>query len=247
MQREFSLIKTNSPQIEKRTFPRFPFSYLTFKNTESTEKLSKTFEVSNISKAGMQLCLKNGGHHYSRGQTIKGTVQWRRDSVCIEGEVKWVEADRLGVVFSKDNTQLVSHIERFLSIENIISGMRALHQSDLAIQIPTNLKCWLKSDGPVEIFIWGHNDGELSRCQMILLDCFIEWEDGKGLKTGQVISCKDKDTPLNPEDEFSFQIDTEVDRDKLVYALSIMSNIPENFISGEIRDFLQVKLGKVLA
>ena len=117
----------------------------------------------------------------------------------------------------------------FLSIDNIVQGMRPLHKGEL-VDIPSNLQYWLRADGPVEFFIWQHNDHELSRFQIILFENFVEWEDGVGIKTGKLYTKKDVDTPLSSEDEFTFQIDEMVDSFKIDFALQVSSKIPESYI-----------------
>lgn len=115
--------------------------------------------------------------------------------------------------------------------------MRPIHNSGLEMEMPSNLKYWLRADGPAEIFVWHHNDGEVSRFQVILLDRFLEWEDGKGLKTGEVMGKKDLDTPLVQEDEFLFRFNDQIDEDILSFARALSVSYlwntclmrPENF------------------
>ena len=53
MEPQLNLIKNVSAKIEKRVFPRFPFSYLTFKGAHCAE--GKVFEVVDISLTGMTM------------------------------------------------------------------------------------------------------------------------------------------------------------------------------------------------
>ena len=77
MERHLNLIKTDFEQTEKRIFPRFPFSYLTFKSSNDGAN-KHVFEIKDISYTGMQLCLKDGGHDFTPGNTIGGTVHWQK-------------------------------------------------------------------------------------------------------------------------------------------------------------------------
>lgn len=100
MERHLNLIKTDYQEVEKRVFPRFPFSYLTFKAGDSE---SKVFEVKDISFLGMQLCLKDGGHDFIPGTEIDGTLHWKGATLKALGNVKWVRGQQLGVAFTLDN------------------------------------------------------------------------------------------------------------------------------------------------
>ena len=236
MERHLNLVASEFVEVEKRVLPRFPFSYLMFKS-EST-----TFEVNDISWTGMQLSLKNGEITYQQGDSVKGTLQWRGILLDISGIVKWVHNRRMGIEF-KQSAAFTKKINHFLSTENIISGMKSLHDRDLDMDLPTNLKYWLRADGPVEIFMWQHMDGELARFQIILMKNFIEWEDGKGIKTGSIINNRNIDTPLVNENEFVFQVDGKIDGDKIAFARNIVQSLSESHLPEEARNFLRRKLG----
>lgn len=236
MERRLNLIKTDYEELEKRIFPRFPYTYLTFKGDD------QVFEVKDITYTGMQLCRKDGGHSHIPGDIIGGTLHWRGQELDIKGKVMWAKGARLGVAFDKDGG-FPQSVEKFLCVENIIAGMRALHKIDLDLEIPANLKYWLRSDGPVELFVWCHNDGELSRFQVIVRENFLEWEDGKGVKTGRVLTQRDLDTPLSPEDEFVFTMDHSSCPYKVELASSVIEAIPEELLTSEAQHFLLRKLG----
>ncbi len=238
MERHLNLIKTDFKETEKRVFPRFPFSYLTFKINND----EKTFEVKDISYSGMQLSLKDGGHEYKVGEEVEGMVHWRSATLKTTGKVQWVSGQRLGIEFDSESS-FEEEMKKFLSIDNIVAGMRPVHQTGLDLEIPANLKYWLRADGPVEVFVWCHKDCEHSRFQILLLENFVEWEDGKGIKTGKVVTKRDLDTPLISEDEFIFQIDEGVDMEKIKFALSIIDALPDGYLPKETRDFLKVKMG----
>lgn len=238
MENHLNLIKSDVKELEKRIFPRFPFTYLTFKGQNGENKV---YEVKDISFTGMQLCLKNGGHSYSAGNDIEGTLHWKGASLDTVGIVQWVSGQRVGVSFKTENN-FNEEVKNFLSIDNIIAGMRPLHQSEMGVELPSKLKYWLQADGPVEVFVWRHNDGEVSGFHVILMDSFVEWEDGKGIKTGRVLTKRDLETPLVQEDEFVFQMDEQADSSKLDFAKSVVDNVPTGFLPSEAHDFLRMKL-----
>lgn len=240
MENHLSLIKTGYQDIEKRVLPRFPFSFLTFKAQNGVERV---FAVKDISFTGMQLSLMDGGHPYKIGQMVKGELHWKGSVLDLEAKVKWVHGQRLGLKFNDEMTDLDRQIKEFLSIENIIKGMRPLHQASMDLELPSDLKYWLQADGPVEVFVWRHNDGEVSRFQIIMMDSFVEYQDGKGLKSGRVLTKRDLDTPLVQEDEFVFEMDETIEMDRLDFAKKIVDKIPSEFLPENAFDFLRLKLG----
>ena len=238
MEGQLNLIKTGYQDVEKRIFPRFPFCFLTFKGEASS---AQAFEVVDISYTGMQLGLKDGGHAYVEGQDLNGEIHWKGSNLSISGKVKWVSGKRLGVKFAND-ANLISNIKSFLSVDNIVKSMRPVHGHDMDMDVPSNLKFWVRADGPFEIFVWRHNDGEISHFQIIMMENYVEWYDGKGLKTGRVISKRDLDTPLICEDEIMFQVDEGVDEHKIAMACDIVEALGDSHLPEGARSFLTLKL-----
>jgi len=239
MERQFNLIKTGTPDMEKRIFPRFPFSFLIFKGLG---KYSETvFEVRDISCTGMQIALKNGTHEFRKNEAIHGICHWRGLTLEAEGTVKWVKGSKLGVAFEQTE-KFVAEIKDFLSIDNIIGSMRPLHESYFSVELPPQLKYWLRADGPVEVFVWMHMCGNVSRFQILLMKDFVEWDDGKGIKTGRVVTDRDVDTPLMSEDEFIFEMDENPHDQKIESALNLIEHLPSSFLPIDVVEFLKIKM-----
>lgn len=230
-----NLVRNDIHRNEKRTFPRFPYCFLTFK----ANKESHVFEVKDISHSGMQLAFRDGEHHYQNDNQIKGKMHWQGREVELEGEIKWSTPERIGVKFSES---FLDDVKSFLSIDNIVKSLRPLHQSGLDLEVPRSLKYWLRGDGPNEIFVWCHPDGEFSRFHFIIMQNFIEWEDGKGVQTGKALTKRDLDTPLITEDEFVFEMDDYIDEEKTNLALKLLNTLPEQLLSSETIDFIRLKL-----
>lgn len=239
MERHLSLIKTEYKEMEKRVFPRFPFGMMMFRETSADKKV---FEVRDISLTGMQISIKDGILVHNIGDKISGNLQWRESAIEINGTVKWVRGQSVGVLF-ESGISFESKMSQFLSFDNIVSHIKPLHQSKLPIDLPNNLKYWLKSDGVLEIFVWEHSQSGISRFQIILMEHFIEWEEGTGIRTGRVMTQRDLDTPLSQEDEFTFQIDEGLMQDKVDLAIGIVRKISDDQIPESARDFLFYKLG----
>jgi hypothetical protein len=236
MARHLNLVENDFPNLEKRVFPRFPFGFVTFQ-----AKGHRTFEVVDISKSGMQLELKDGEHTYGVGQSIEGSVHWLKADLRISGQVQWASGRRIGVAF-KGSDKSFAEVINLLSIENLAAGLKPLHQTDLGLEVPTNLKFWLRNDGPVEVFVWQHSNREYSQFQVIIMEHFIEWMDGEGVKTGRVLTKRDLETPLFSEDEFVFQIDEKNSEERLNLALELIKKIPEGHLSSEVKEFMLFKL-----
>lgn len=239
MERHLSLIKTDFKELEKRVFPRFPFGLMMFKDAKTDQHV---YEVKDISLSGMQLSCRDGVINYAKGDKIKGHLQWRNAGIDVVGKVQWVNNLTLGLAFDS-SISFEESMRSFLSYDNIVSHIKPLHKTNLDIQIPNDLKYWLRSDGVLEIFVWELKTSGISRFQILVMEHFIEWTEGVGTKTGKVMTQRNLETPLALEDEFVFQIDDGVDQSKVEIALGIIRKISEEQLPKEAREFLIYKLG----
>ncbi len=236
MGRELSLIETNFQDVEKRILPRFPLTFLLFKIGTHDH----VNEVKDISHTGMQIDLKDKNHSYQKGDSISGVLNWRGPSLEIEGQVQWIKENCIGISFHRSD-KFNTSIKDFLSFDNIIAGMRKVHET--YIELPPQLKYWLRSEGPVELFIWQHPHGELAKIQFIIFDNFVEWIDGTGLHSGKLLTQRDSDLPLSLEGEFMFEIDRSLDAFKLQFCKELLSALPENYLPDAVISFVLLKIG----
>jgi hypothetical protein len=243
MERRLNLIKNQEGKSEKRVFPRYPLTYLIFKSMkEQANSEPKLFEVIDISETGMQLEIKAGKHDYHINSVVTGSVHWKGEELEVNGKVIWTTPRRVGVEFD-ETRNIKDNVSNFLNLKTIVEYLKPLHREEYGIELPGKLKYWLRADGPVELFVWQHSDGEISKFQVLIFDQFIEWEDAVGIKTGRLLSKRDADTPLISEDEFIFQIDTEVDPSRTERGSELISLISEDLLNKTLKEFLQVKLG----
>jgi hypothetical protein len=239
LERHLSLIKTGYQELEKRVFPRFPFGFMIFKESNGAKMV---FEVKDISLTGMQLSFKDGTHDHKNGSTISGDLHWRGMNLPIKAKVQWARESALGLAFDS-SISFEEKMRTFLSYENIVAHIKPLHATTLPIDLPNNLKYWLKSDGVLDLFVWEHASAGISRFQILLMENFIEWEEGVGIRTGKVMTQRDLDTPLSLEDEFVFQIDENVSEDKVEMALGVVKKLKAEQLPVEAIEFLIYKLG----
>lgn len=237
MERRFNLIKSDFEKHEKRVLPRFPFCYLTFKSDET----SRVFEVKDISLTGMQLSLKDDAHQFEADKNLKGSIHWMGKTLEVAGTIKWHTDSRVGVEFQKKR-DVLEKVQSFLSMQEIVKNLKPLHKVDAGLEIPNRLKYWLRSDGPVELFVWQHSDGEIARFQVMFFEVFVEWEDGAGLKTGRTLSKRNVDSPLVSEDEWFFHIDTDVEIEKLKKVQELLKAIPNDLLPTEVCNLLHRQL-----
>ncbi|GAB4015362.1 MAG: hypothetical protein Fur0010_14320 [Bdellovibrio sp.] len=236
---QLNLIKTGVQDVEKRVFPRFPFSSLIFRIEGG-----RSFEVIDISHSGMQLALRDGGHEFKGDEKIEGSIHWRSSVLDLNAVVKWTKGTRLGVEFVQDK-KFQSKLQDFLSVENMAKHLRPVHEANLDLELPAQLKYWLQADGPVEVFVWRHNDGEISRFQILLLQSFVEWEDGKGVRSGKILTKRNLETPLFSEDEFMFQIDEGLDEQKVLMARHLVESMSDELLPAEALQFVHRKLSTI--
>jgi len=143
----------------------------------------------------------------------------------------------LGVEFAK-RREILERVQDFLNIQEIVKKLKPLHKVEGGLEIPPRLKYWLRSDGPVEVFVWQHSDGEIAKLQVLFLEVFVEWEDGAGLKTGRILSKRNVDSPLLTEDEWVFKIDADQDADKLARVRELLGLITKDQLPYEVQTFL---------
>lgn len=238
MDRHLSLIKTDYQEVEKRIFPRFPFGFMIFKDNSENKKV---YEVKDISLTGMQISIKDGSHNQNKGSMLSGELHWRDQKVQINSEVMWVRGNSLGVSFER-GIAMESKMRDFLSFDNIVSHIKPLHVNNLGMELPNNLKYWLKADGVLDVFVWEHPTIGISRFQVLVMEHFIEWEETIGVKTGKALTQRNLESPLSLEDEFVFEIDESNSEDKIQMAIGVMSKITQDFMSKDAIDFILYKL-----
>lgn len=238
MQRHLKLVDSDFESLEKRVLPCFPFCYLIFKANQTEQH----FEIKDISKTGMQLVLRSGEVQYKPDEKLGGTIHWNGAELDVAGEVKWVAGRRLGVEFA-GGQNLRQEVDNFLSIDSLVEHLKPVHKLDnMGFEVPNLLRFWLRADGPVEVFVWEHKDGEVARFQIIIMENFVEWEDGKGLQSGRVISKRDIDTPLIHEDEFVFKLDHNIGDQRIATAHQLVQKISPDLMNEETKEFLCRKL-----
>lgn len=232
MERRFNLIKSDFEKHEKRKLPSFPFCYLTFKADDT----SRVSEIKDISYTGMQLSLK-AGEQYAADDLIKGRIHWLGSSLEVIGTVKWTTGNRLGLEFAKKR-DVQDGVAKFLDMDNLVQKIKPLHKVEDGLEIPANLKYWLRSDGPVELFIWQHNNGEVAKFQVLFMENFVEWEDGVGLVSGRVLSKRNADTPLIEEDEWVFSIDAYADAKRVDLVKKLVGHIGVDLLPKDTQGFM---------
>ena len=233
MEKRFNLIKSDFEKHETRILPRFPFCYLTFKPDNS----SRVYEIKDISLTGMQISLKDDETAPKEDTLLKGEIHWLGKILSVSGMIKWQTQNRLGIEFIKKKEHLQG-LENFLHIQEMVKRLKPLHKLDHGLEIPARLKYWLNADGPVEVFVWNHSDGEIAKFQLLYLTTFFEWEDGIGSKTGRVLSKRSVDSPLLTEDEWVFHIDQDLDGEKLECVKSLIFHIPDELLPDDLKTFI---------
>ena len=132
-------------------------------------------------------------------------------------------------------------MNRNLAME-FVRHLKPLHKVDGGLELPAKLKYWLRSDGPAELFVWQHGDGELSKFQVLFMETFVEWEDGHGLKTGRILSKRNVDSPLINEDECVFRMDQSAEEEKLNRVKDLVDLIPGELLPTETKTFIARQL-----
>jgi hypothetical protein len=186
---------------------------------------------------GMQIAVKDESETFASDQTIPGHIHWLGKNLDILGVVKWQTNRRIGIEFAKKK-DVMEKVQNFLKTEEMVKRLKPLHKVEEGLEIPARLKYWLRADGPCEVFVWQHNDGEIAKSQLLFLETFVEWEDGSGLKTGRVLSKRNVDSPLLTEDEWVFQMDAGLDSEKMDKVKDLIGHISNDLLPSDVRSFL---------
>ena len=235
MDAKLSLVKENQ---EKRLFPRCSLPSLTFKVQEE----EMVFQVANISSTGMRILVKIGSHSLSEGEKVTGFIRWRGQEIKVRARVAWTSPTEAGLSFH--TPQGIAPI--FFSPQVIQGGLKALHLPPFAKEkTPPQLKCWLKSGSLFEFFLWTYQSGGYKKIQALFIGHFVEWRDGRGLKTGTLLTQEERDTPLMEQGELTIRLDKSVDHQKVLPVRRILEEVSEDKIQKSAKDFILIKLSAV--
>ena len=229
MERVLSLVESDFGLIQKRKFPRFPYSYLVFLTNGSERKV----EIKDISHSGMQLESKLDPVSQRSGDEVSGKIMGFGSEVEVYGRVEWVKEQRMGLSFSKN---CLPAVKDYLREEKLSKWMKPLTNSHLAANLPQGLRVWLRTDGPIELFMWQDSGGVISEFQVIVMENFVEWEASEGARTGRVLSKRSLETPLASSDEFVFELDQTLSKARVDKAVKIIENLSSDQLALEFKE-----------
>jgi len=233
IERKLSLVFNDEELSEKRKFPRFPFTALSFK----PQDFSHALKVKDISLSGMQCLLVDAPMDVTIGDRIQGKIHWKRNELKIQAKVSWKKESTLGIEFILNRDE-EEELRKFLSFEqmakNTISMFSAHQKNDYSHQ----LQNWLSADGVFELFVWGDSQLTISHFHILILETLIEWTEDKGFKTGKLKSKRNIETPLYIESECDYILDREFDIAKLHMAFGVIELLSPNQISTDLKSFI---------
>ncbi len=235
-----NLITNEEGKIEKRVLPRFPLNYLTFKLSDDASKGLNTFSVVDISETGAQLERKLGTIENKVGDKIQGNFRWHGHECNIAAEVMWVQDSRLGIRFDQSK-ESEAKIQNFLNISNFIANLRPLHSDKYNIKTPVGLKYWLQAEGPVEVFVWTDQSDAMTKFQIVLFKNVIEWTE-KQVRSGEVISKRNVESPLFDNEEIAFRFDNDLNDIQLQKARNFLDKLNNQLIDSEFLDLMKRSL-----
>ncbi len=218
---------------EKKFLPRLPFTPLTFREDGKSNR--KTFEVRDVSQEGMRLALKEGEHSYCVGFILVGWIRLKGESLRVQGEVRWVKGQTLGVRFFQDK-KLKKGLNEFLGPKSLIKGIKNI--CDLEIDLPSGLKAWTCSDTGFETFVWCHENGGISGFQILFAGNIVEWREEHNIRTGEILYLRSRNGPLN-EEEFLFDFECVVDETKLSFAKKLIGLVTEKHLPKNVLMFIR--------
>ena len=220
-------MEETSGRAERRTLPRFPLSFLLFRDHSA-----RTFAVRDVSYGGMRLGGEDAACPFRVGDEIAGALRLKGRILDVRGRVKWVEGGECGVGFASGGG-FGEGIRSFLGVDAAIEGMKVLHDDGAALA--PRLKYWLRSDGVVEIFVW-----EGGSFQIIFCGDFVEGSPEGLLRTGR-LAYLGKDMAVADGEEFLFRFDSPADSKKVGFASDVLGRMGERHLPHDVLEFLRTK------
>jgi hypothetical protein len=241
---KFQLIVSTGPEYDKRSLPRLPLKLVTFRPDGR-----RAMAVNNISHKGMQLAVL-GESLLKIGQKISGELHWRHKRLRLTALVRWERESALGLEFILDSSSKLQ-LDHILGPSFMVQGLRHIHSDahqDWNVgQWPQGLDIWLKGDGPVQLLVWRSSD-MITRFQCLILDHFIEWNEGEGLRTGTILWQEGLSVGMNEHEDIHFKLHAQgVDQEALSVARQMLEMIRPELLNDEMRSFLRIKLGSSVA
>ena len=170
------------PGSEKRLLPRLTVSFEQFKLASN----GKLFSVADLSIKGMALRVSERDDLYlfSVGASVFGTLNLRRVKYAIEGRVRHIGRDLVGVEFTALSDEVETALKRILDPVTLGQELKPIPTGDMSI--------WYCGPSGSEFLITrdmnSESDSKATRLTIVALGCLIVWDENRGLSTGVVKS-----------------------------------------------------------
>jgi hypothetical protein len=174
--------KSKKPASEKRLLPRLTVSFEQFKLASN----GKLFSVADLSFKGMALRVgdREDLYLFSVGASVFGTLNLRRMKYTIEGRVRHVGRDLVGIEFTALSEEVEAALKRMLDPVSLGEELKPIPTGDLSIWYcgPSGSEFLINRD------VNSERDSRATRLTVVALGCLIVWDEHRGLSTGVVKS-----------------------------------------------------------
>lgn len=123
------------------------------------------------------------------GDEYRCRIRYLSEIYDLNARVTWKAKQFVGFKISKTDDRVNSFLERLIlpleigsSLEKVEIGSTTEHEND---------RHWFQGRKETNLYLWQSDEGDLRAWQLENEDYYVEWNQGKGLETGQ-ISVSDK-------------------------------------------------------
>lgn len=211
---------SSSTGPEKRLLPRLNVTTEQFKLASN----GKLFAVSDLSFRGMALRVNDREDLYlfSVGASIFGTLNLRRVKYAIEGRVRHLGRDLVGVEFTALSDEVEKALQRALDPVTLGQELKPVPTGDSSVWYcgPSGSEFLIQRDFNTEV------DSHAIRLTVIALGILVIWDIDRGLRTGVVTSSfeESQESGASRFETMLFDADTGIDSQKLLIARTLIQN-----------------------
>jgi len=206
----------DSSHSEKRLLPRLTVSHEVFRH----ETTGKFFAVADLSMRGMAIRVveREDFYPFMIGAEVRGTLNIRHEKFQVQGAVRHLGKDLVGIEFAELPSSVVHALSVFLDPEALGQDLRPVPTGDASMLYA--------STSGTEVLFARDRAGRISRITVMILGSLIVWDAANGLRTGQLKNSYEESLAVGITrlDTMIFLEDSAIDPQKLNLAKRLVSS-----------------------
>lgn len=201
---------------EKRLLPRLTVSHEVFRHAVT----GKFFAVADLTTRGMAVRISDPEDlfHYSVGAEVQGTLNIRHEKFQIQGRVRHIGRDLVGVEFEPLPAAVEHALASFLDPATLGPELRPVPTGDASL--------FYAAPSGTELLLGRDADGSFTRVTVMMLGNLVQWDARTGLRTGLVKNSFEESlvTGITRLETMIFEEDRVIDPQKLNLAKRLVSS-----------------------